>query len=86
LQGVEVLPDPPQTNMFHLFLRAPHERVMPAAIEVARSSGVWLVSGVAPTALPGLCRMEVTAGDATLDVSAAEVVELFACLLERANA
>jgi threonine aldolase len=86
LPGVQVLPDPPQTNMFHLFLRAPHERIMPAAVEVARSSGVWLVSSVAPTALPGLCRMEVTAGDATLDLSAAEVVDLFGNLLERANA
>jgi threonine aldolase len=86
LSDVCVLPDPPQTNMFHLFLRAPHERIMPAAIDVARASGVWLVSGVAPTALPGLCRMEVTAGDATLDLSAAEVIDLFGSLLERANA
>jgi threonine aldolase len=86
LPELYVLPDPPQTNMFHLFLRAPHARVMPAAVEVARVSGVWLVSGVAPTALPGLCRMEITVGDATLDLSSKEVVDLFGSLLERANA
>jgi threonine aldolase len=86
LPGVRVLPDPPQTNMFHLYLPAPHTRVMLAALEIARAHGVWLASSVAPTALPGLSRLEVTAGDATLDLTAAEVVDLFGELLERANA
>ena len=86
LPGVEVVPNPPPTNMFHLYLRAPCERIMPAVVEIAREHGVWLMNQAAPTALPGFSRLEVTVGDATLDLTAEEVVELVACLLTRANA
>ena len=86
LPGVQSVPNPPQTNMFQLYLRAPHERLMPVAVEIAHETGVWLLSGAAQTALPGLSRLEISVGDAALDLTDAEVVELFGCLLERANA
>ena len=86
LPGLHVVPNPPQTHMFQLFVEAPALSAERAALEIAQQHSVWLAGRVAPTALPGVSRIEVSAGDATLDLSAAQVVDLFHELLERANA
>jgi threonine aldolase len=84
--GVDVVPCPPHTNMFHLYLRAPREPLLDAALARARESGVFLFGGAGTTPLPSVSKVEVSIGEAGLDLSGAEVAELFGQLLERANA
>ena len=77
---IEIVPNPPHTNMMHLFIRGERERLEAAALNVARETGTWLFYGLAPTLLPGFARFELTVGEATLDLSGQEIVEAFRLL------
>jgi threonine aldolase len=83
--GIGLVPDPPQTNMMHLYLRGEKEGIERAALDLAEETGIWLFHLVWPTPLPGVQRLELTVGDATLDLPVAEVAALFRRLLERAR-
>lgn len=83
---IEIIPDPPHTNMMHIYLRGEREKLLSAALEIAQETGVWLFSGLAPTVLPSYQRLEFTVGDASLDVSKEELAELFQALFEKASA
>ncbi|MGH2602982.1 MAG: threonine aldolase family protein, partial [Dehalococcoidia bacterium] len=41
LPGVEVVPDPPQTTMMHLSLRAGAEQIRTAALQLAEQERIW---------------------------------------------
>jgi threonine aldolase len=82
---ITVLPNPPHTNMMHLFLRGEQARLEAGALEVARETGTWLFSRLAPTILPDLTRLELTVGEATLDISSQEITTLFQMLLTQAR-
>lgn len=84
LPQVEVVPNPPHTNMFHLFMRGDHGRLERAALEVAAETGVWLFRSPRPTQLPTYQMVEYVAGDASLDVTPAEVVALIGDVVRRA--
>lgn len=83
---ITVVPNPPHTNMMHLFLRGKQARLEAAALEVAQETGLWLFSWLAPTMLPDLTRFELTVGEATLDLSNQEIAAAFRSLLARAGA
>lgn len=83
---ITIVPNPPHTNMMHLFLRGERARLEATALEIARERGIWLFSRLAPTVLPGLTLLEWTVGEATLDVSSQEIMEVFQMLLTRASA
>jgi threonine aldolase len=83
---IVIVPDPPVTNMMHLFIRADHARLEAAAVELARETRVRLVRSFTPTPLPGYQKAEFTAGDATLDLANDEIAALFQLLLQRAEA
>ncbi|HET8631621.1 MAG TPA: beta-eliminating lyase-related protein [Thermomicrobiales bacterium] len=82
---IEVVPDPPQTNMMHLYLRADPDRLLTAALDIMEETGIGLFTRVAPSPLPAYQKVELTVGDATLDLSRDEIRDLFAGLLERAG-
>jgi threonine aldolase len=82
---IVIVPDPPVTNMMHLFIHADHVRLGAAAVELARATHVQLVRRFAPTELPGYQRAEFVAGDATLDLANDEIVALFQSLVRRAE-
>ena len=86
LPGVQVLPDPPQTPMMHLFLRGDRARLIDAALDRAAETGVWTFDRLATTPLSDLHRLEVTVGDATLDLPTGEIATHFAAILGRAGA
>jgi threonine aldolase len=52
LPGCTLLPDPPQTNMFHLFIQGERGALERALLEVAAESGVWLFHPLRPCQLP----------------------------------
>jgi threonine aldolase len=80
---IEIVPDPPQTNMMHLFLRGEHDKLSAAALEVAEETGVWLFYRLSPTFLPAYQKFEFVVGDATLDLSIDEIGGLFRKLFRK---
>jgi threonine aldolase len=76
--GVDVVPDPPQTPMFHLHLRGEGEALFDRALAVAREQRVWILPALQPTAVPGVSRAEITIGEPALAISPAEAADLLA--------
>jgi threonine aldolase len=79
--GVQVVPEPPQTPLFHLLLRGDRERLERRALDVARERGVWLFGPLRPTAVDDVSRIELNVGEPALEISPAEATELFAIVL-----
>jgi threonine aldolase len=86
LTQVEIVPNPPHTNMMHLFLRGEREKLLAAALAVAQETSVWLFSNLTPTALPAYQKLEITIGEASLDISNEEISALFQALFRQASA
>jgi threonine aldolase len=82
---IEIVPNPPQTNMMHLFLRGDAEKLQAASLEIAQETGVWLIPWLAPTMLPTYQKSELSVGDAALDLSEEEIVDLFQKLFDKAQ-
>jgi threonine aldolase len=66
IEGVDVVPDPPQANMMHLHLRTTEAAVTSAIRRVATERKLWAFGGSEPLDTPGVRRLELTVGDATL--------------------
>jgi threonine aldolase len=86
LDGVEVVPDPPQAAMFHVLIRGDRDRLVDAALAVAEERVVFLFADTSPTTSPSWQKHEVTVGERTLELAPDEVAELYAEILERAAA
>jgi threonine aldolase len=85
LPGVEIVPDPPHTNMMHVALRAPLDGLERAALEVADETSVWLFGKVVPTGVPSYQRVELALCEGALEIDTDEIGRLFEAVLERAN-
>ncbi len=70
---VTVSPDPPHTNMMHVFLRGEANDLLAAAAKVADEYDIELFSGVSPTDVPGVQRWELTVGAAAGEIEATEL-------------
>jgi threonine aldolase len=86
LEGLEVVPDPPQTPLFHVLLRGEHDRLADAALSVAEERKVFLFADPSSTTSPRWHRHEVMVGEVTLALAPDEVRDLYAEVLERAHA
>jgi threonine aldolase len=75
--GVTIVPDPPATNMMHLYLRGDRARMEATAVGIARAEQVWLFANLAPTGIPGVSRYELTVGDRTLELPTSEIAGWF---------
>ena len=80
LDGVRVVPDPPQAPMMHLLLSTTQERFAEAARALAADQGTWTWPGAMATLDPGVQRVELSVGDATLEFGPDEVRTLIATL------
>lgn len=85
LPGVSIVPDPPQTRMFHLYLPGERDRLRDAALDVAAETGIWSFDRVGSTPIPGVGKVEFSAGDATLALATEEIIGIFRAVLARAN-
>jgi len=81
VDGIEVVPNPPQTPMMHLYLRTDEARFRAAACRIARERGVYTWPQSAPGATPATRKVEFTVGDATLGFAPAEAAAIVAELL-----
>lgn len=79
--NVEVTPQPPPTNMMHVYVRGNRERLQDAALRVSQESGVWMPAGWSSTQLPGVQMFELTCGEGSLRITDGEVRDLFGRLL-----
>jgi threonine aldolase len=75
--GIIVKPNPPQTNMMHLYLRGEPERLKAAALDIAREEKVGLFSWLAPTDLPDYWSFELSIGDAAEALTDEEITGYF---------
>lgn len=82
--GLEVVPDPPQTPLFHVHLDGDHDALADAALSVAETHRVFLFADPSTTSSPRRQRHEVMVGEPTLALSPGEVRELYLEILERA--
>jgi threonine aldolase len=80
VEGVQVLPDPPQTSMMHLLLDIDPDRLRESAHRIAREerTWTWTVSWPSP---PGRSEIEFDVGDATLAWTPGEVADVVRRLL-----
>ncbi|HEX9034678.1 MAG TPA: beta-eliminating lyase-related protein [Streptosporangiaceae bacterium] len=80
VDGVRVIPDPPQTSMMHLLLATTRERFAAKARTCAAEQGVWTWPAAMAkiTADPGVQRVELSVGDAALALRPAEVATIIA--------
>ena len=74
LDGVDVVPDPPQTSMMHLHLRTTAASVTAGIRRMATEQRLWTWNGSSATALPDTRRVELNVGDATLGFTTDDVV------------
>lgn len=84
-EEIEIVPAPPHTNMMHLFMRREQDKLEAAALDVARETGIWLFYRLAPTLPHGFTLFELTVGEATLDLSGQEIVDVFRMVLARVS-
>ena len=80
VQGVRVVPDPPQTNMMHLLLDVSAEDFVAHARRLAEQESVWTWPKATPTRDPGVQRVELSVGDATLEWDVPEIADVIARL------
>ncbi|HLZ32066.1 MAG TPA: beta-eliminating lyase-related protein [Chloroflexota bacterium] len=83
--GITVKPDPPQTNMMHVYLQASAEPLLEASTELARTDRVLLFRRLLPTGVPGVSAFELTIGDAADALTDAEIGAYFRRLMETAT-
>jgi threonine aldolase len=81
LDGVQVIPDPPQTPMMHVLLRTSQEAFAAAARNLAIERGLWVGAPPPATADPLTVRMELSIGDATCALKPAEIRDIVAELV-----
>jgi len=79
--GAEVVPDPPHTSHMHLLLRRDSDELRAAVLRLARDRRIWTFSRWSSTDLPGVQRIELPVGDATMTFTPEEVGELVDYLL-----
>jgi threonine aldolase len=81
IEGVEVVPDPPQTPMMHIHLRTTPAAVIAGVRRLATEQRLWAFGGSGAADMPGTRTVELTVGEATLALSPEEVAAAVRALL-----
>jgi len=81
IPGVQVTPNPPHTNMMHVFLPGDRQRLFDARDRIAGERKAFLFGWLAPCQLPGYWMFELTISDGGLKFEKDEVREMFAVLV-----
>jgi len=81
MDGVAVVPDPPQTSMMHLLLSAPAETLEAGIRALATEQSLWTWSRAMTTIDPAVQRVELSVGDATLALDPPDVAKAICTLI-----
>ena len=81
VDGVLVVPDPPQTPMMHINIRTTPAAFTAGVRKLATEERLWAFGGSMPSDTPGFRRVELYAGDATLALTPQEIAAAIRSLL-----
>src|SRR5207237_1145124 len=84
VDGIDVVPDPPQVAMLHIHVRGELERLRDVLFEIAKERRTLIAGYFAPTSVARVQMTEITIGSPSLDVQTDEIAELYAELVSRA--
>ncbi|HEX8996817.1 MAG TPA: beta-eliminating lyase-related protein [Ktedonobacterales bacterium] len=84
VEGVLLKPNPPQTNMMHVYLRGETESLLNASAELAREERTLLFTWLRPAPVPGYSMFEMSVGDGSEALTSDEVAGYFHRVIERA--
>ncbi len=73
--GIDVVPSPPQTNTFHLFVRGAKDDLEARAHAYAARTGTFVFGRLAPTVVPQVQKWEFVVGDATMALDVDTIVD-----------
>ena len=82
---VTVTPNPPPTNMMHVYVRGEVERLREAALRLSEETRVWMPAGWNATAIPDWAMFELSCGEGSLTITDDEIRRLFGRLFEYAR-
>lgn len=83
LDGVEIVPRPPHTNMIHVFLRSPGPTVHAAHEALVRHRKIRIFPRLTSNSAPAWSLFEIQVGDAAMAVPTSEIVALVEELTDR---
>ena len=83
VEGVRVVPDPPQVPMMHLLLHTTPDSFARAARRLAFDQGIWTWPNAMTTPDPSVQRVELSVGDATCALPPGQVRDIITALLAR---
>ncbi len=81
VEGVRVVPDPPQVPMMHLLLNTTQDQFAAAARRMAAGQRIWTWPKAMTTADPGVQRVELSVGDATCALEPHQARDIIAALI-----
>jgi threonine aldolase len=81
LHGVEVVPRPPQTSMFHLLLNISTDRFDDTVRRLAVEDKVWTWGRSTPGVAPNQQWVELSVGDAALEMAPAEFAKVISAFV-----
>lgn len=84
IEGLEVVPLKPPTNMMHLYFHGDKDRLEEAFWEIARDEKMILCRGLRETEKPGVFKMELSVSGHTMDLDVACMRVLMARVMESA--
>ncbi len=84
LPGVAIIPNPPQTNSFQIYLPASRPALEKSLEHLATKEHIWLFGGLQETTFPALTMGEIAVGEATEQWTTEEIVGAIQALLEHA--
>jgi threonine aldolase len=85
VEGLRVLPSPPQVSMFHLHFAADADALDRARLAIAERDSVWIGGRFAPSAAPGSASLEVYVGDTLCGIEPSRVAGHFRALVDTAR-
>jgi len=82
-QEIEIVPNPPHTNMFHLFMRGDSEKLTKVHLQLAEKYKTWLFFDPETSILPNYARTEIMIGDAALSLDIDKIQTMLTELFEQ---
>ncbi len=80
--GIAVAPNPPHAHMMHVYLTGDPERFLAESVRIAREERVALFQALQPTDVPGICKFELSLGDAVASLSDDEIGAYFQRIMD----
>lgn len=85
IDGVDVVPDPPQAPMCHIHLRTTPSAAIEGIRRLAKDERIFAWGGTTPTDTPGIQRVELSVGESTVGFTPVEVGRIVRQLMPGAD-